>query len=74
MKIHEDYIKQVVEKAVFGTPTNCEGLVTYYDKSKKSRLKHARLTFWWTILIVSIAILVCAIFLPDYITRAMPKA
>jgi|GEM_PF-4736479 len=63
VRIHEDYIKLRIESSVFGASER--GLVQYYDDNKRSLLKFWRLVFWYSLIVVSLAILLFSICSPE---------
>jgi hypothetical protein len=74
VRIHERYIKLYIERSVFTVDSKPQGLVRYYDRRKRSLLKFARYTFWWTLLFLSFALLVIAVACPEILTRIhVPK-
>lgn len=66
IRIHEQYIRDVIEPTFFQSDRNY-GLVFFYDDRKRSLLKYARYLLWLTVLGFAGIFAVFAFWMPDYV-------
>jgi hypothetical protein len=74
VRIHEGYVKNIERQIQeLDGSEKFQGLVTFYDAQKRSRLKYARYAFWTVMFLLSFTILILALFCPGHLATIHTK-